>query len=433
MANNAKAIFDAAPDTKALFERGQDVRPLPSRSEALLRGGAQGATLGFADELAGASRTFGDQGDQLQAGSSPEEIVRQYREGRNQSREGDRAAQQAHPNYYLGGQIGGGLATLAIPGAGVAKGLSTGARLARAAGLGAGLGAAAGLGGSEADLTRGDVSGAAADTGVGATLGGLLGVGGEAIAQGLGSLGRALLPKVEALAARIATKVADRSASATESTARSAVGTFGKQTAMGASDLRLLKMLEEQGVTPETQAAIREALDGPEAAALREELAANGLGRFPGQLASIESSKALVEATAADAATARSPEAVAAMESQMRGEKVKVLLTRYFGPAIAGYLLGELAGGHGTLGAIAGFNARPMLQATYRALTSPGFTAPATRMLRSGAEGLAGMGEGAQLAPSFVPQTSQIAEAIRKWARPRTAEKLFAAAKEDDQ
>src|SRR5258708_36746818 len=118
---SAKQIFESAASPRSAREifAAASAEP-PGRLEALGRGAAEGGTLNFADELAGAVRTFGDQSDQLQAGPGPEEIVRAYREGRDQYRGEDQAARAAHPGFYTGGQLGGGLATLAVPGLGVA-------------------------------------------------------------------------------------------------------------------------------------------------------------------------------------------------------------------------------------------------------------------------------------------------------------------------
>lgn len=138
----------------------------PGMTESALRGLAQGGTLGFADEIAGAG---GAGIDALQKGSLSD-VVADYIANRDKWRAADAAAQRANPKTFLAGQIGGGLATAAIPGLniGAAETLA-----GRALGAGA-LGAVAGLGGSNADLTKGDVGGAARDAAIGGATGAVL-------------------------------------------------------------------------------------------------------------------------------------------------------------------------------------------------------------------------------------------------------------------
>lgn len=137
----------------------------PSGLEAVLRGGLQGATLGFSDELAGAI----------------ESVIsdKSYQQARDESRKANAAAQKEHPWLYGGGELGGGAATLLIPGVGAAGGL--GKALA--------TGATAGLGGSEADLAKGEYGKAALDTAIGAGLGGVAHGVGSAIGKVVGGAG----------------------------------------------------------------------------------------------------------------------------------------------------------------------------------------------------------------------------------------------------
>jgi len=129
--------------------------PEPSTLSALGRGALQGASFGFADEIAGLI-------GKLQG--------KDYATERDAVREANAAAQRAHPLAYGGGEIGAGLATAVVPGLGVAKGAS-----ALKVGLqGAGLGALSAAGSSEAT----DASGIARDVGEGAAVGG---VGGAAL------------------------------------------------------------------------------------------------------------------------------------------------------------------------------------------------------------------------------------------------------------
>lgn len=115
-------------DWESFIEEPEEI---PAYKSAL--GGAlQGATLGFADELAGAGRALMD----------PEAIRRQglleaYKKQRDVSRQRFAQEEKANPKSYLAGELGGSLATAPLTGA---------ATLPKAMGLGAayGLGKAEG-------------------------------------------------------------------------------------------------------------------------------------------------------------------------------------------------------------------------------------------------------------------------------------------------
>lgn len=135
--------------------------------EATARGAAQGASLGYFDELQAALRApFSD---------------RTYDQIRDEYRADDKIAEEAHPTASTLGKVGGGVATAFIPGLGLAKGAS----LLKMAGQGAVLGGLTGLGDSEADLTKGEVGQAALDAGKGALAGGAIGGTVGAVGQGM--------------------------------------------------------------------------------------------------------------------------------------------------------------------------------------------------------------------------------------------------------
>lgn len=165
----------------------------PSELEALGRGGLQGATLGFGDELAG----YGTAEMQALTNLLPKALRAKldlveapasdaYRYSRDLERERNDAAQKAHGGHYLGGNLAGGLF---MPGGAAlsgAKGLSALVK------TGAALGAGAGLGSSDVDLTRDmtakDAGRLAIDVGGNAVLGGA----GGAVVRGVTQLPRAL-------------------------------------------------------------------------------------------------------------------------------------------------------------------------------------------------------------------------------------------------
>ena len=151
----------------------------PSQFQSFARGTAQGATMGFADEITGAAEGLLN----LQGRSGTERFSVPIQE----SRAAYGAAQEANPVTYGAGELTGGIASaLAIPGAGPAT-------LAGKVGLGALGGAAAGLGYSDikdlsgAELFRGGkeaLKGAA----IGGAIPGVLGVGKKLIPGAKGSI-----------------------------------------------------------------------------------------------------------------------------------------------------------------------------------------------------------------------------------------------------
>jgi hypothetical protein len=137
------------------FDPDEFLKEKPSLLESGLRGAAQGATFGFADEATGALEAlFTD---------------KSYAQARDEARKAYEAAQQANPKTYLAGDIGGSIATAFIPGLG-ALNAGKGAKLAEVAGKGALQGGLSGLGRAE-----GDVGEQLQDTAAGALLGGATG------------------------------------------------------------------------------------------------------------------------------------------------------------------------------------------------------------------------------------------------------------------
>lgn len=137
---------------------------------------AQGATLGFSDEMAG---LVGGAMNLMRGKSFGEG----YRGTRDVAREQAQAYRERQPATALAAEMGGGLLTGGV-GGGRALAGATGRQLAaRGAATGAGLGAVQGLGYTEAD-SLGDI---AKDVGAGATIGGLFGGAGGAMAGKLAS------------------------------------------------------------------------------------------------------------------------------------------------------------------------------------------------------------------------------------------------------
>jgi hypothetical protein len=135
-----------------------------SQVDSGLRGAAQGATLGLADEA------YGVVGGLINSIKDDKKFGEAYREARDYARHRDAAAHEANPKTYVGGEVGGTIASSLIPGAGVLN-AGKGAGVASALAKGAAGGAVSGLGTSDADLTKGEVPEALADTAKGAALG----------------------------------------------------------------------------------------------------------------------------------------------------------------------------------------------------------------------------------------------------------------------
>lgn len=140
----------------------------PSKLESSLRGAAQGATLGFSDELIGA----------LESGAGSLGLVpdKTYEQARDEARAANKAAQEAHSGYYTGGELAGGLATAVVPGLGAST-------IGKAALTGGVLGGLSGLGSTEAQTGQEMISDVAKGVGLGAAVGGGLGAVGKGLSK----------------------------------------------------------------------------------------------------------------------------------------------------------------------------------------------------------------------------------------------------------
>jgi len=142
------------------LSQSQPTQPTPpqvSQLESAIRGGAQGVSLGFADE----------------ATARLESLTKgiPYEQALEETRAKYRQAQEANPVTYTGSEIAGGILPGLIPTG--ATQATAGANLARLAAIGAGTGALSGLGFSEGK-TAGEI---AKDIGIGGALGGALPLG----------------------------------------------------------------------------------------------------------------------------------------------------------------------------------------------------------------------------------------------------------------
>ncbi len=149
-------------------------RTTPSLGQSIGRAAAQGATLGFGDEINGGFQAL-LKGAMDDGPMSMKKLLADYEMIRNAERKDNKAAKDAHGLAYGGAEFASGLPMmLAIPG-------GASATVGRAAATGAGAGAASGLGHSNAET----VGGMAGDTALGGVLGALLGTAGKGIGMGL--------------------------------------------------------------------------------------------------------------------------------------------------------------------------------------------------------------------------------------------------------
>ena len=148
-------------------DRANRVEEQPTQLDALASGVAQGATLGFSEEIYGGLRAALDVAT---TDKEIDDILDLYKIRRDEARRSNEAAKKAFPKTYGAGEIGAGVATAFVPGLGALNAVK-GARLATVAGKAALSGGIAGAGLSDADLTEGDVKGLAVDTAVGAGAG----------------------------------------------------------------------------------------------------------------------------------------------------------------------------------------------------------------------------------------------------------------------
>lgn len=157
----------------------------PTEGESMARGAAQGATLGFADEIAGGVEALWNK-----AKGDPTEFGKLYQKHRDESRANFRAAQEANPVSYGAGELGGAVATAFVPGLNVAKGATLAAKVGRAAATGMAAGGLGGAGYSEADSATGVIKDAATGAAIGGTVGAAAPVAAQAIQRGARSMGK---------------------------------------------------------------------------------------------------------------------------------------------------------------------------------------------------------------------------------------------------
>lgn len=158
---------------KAKLKLRSSQSPNISKGESFARGAGQGATLGFQDEASAALTKGLIKLNNLFSDGKIDEPT--YAQLRDEFRSENQKAKEANPGSYFGGELTGGLSTLAIPGVAPVKG----ATVAKAAGQAAAQGGISSLGHSEEETAKG----LAKDTAIGATLGGAIGGFGQLLSK----------------------------------------------------------------------------------------------------------------------------------------------------------------------------------------------------------------------------------------------------------
>jgi hypothetical protein len=247
--------------------------------KAALLGGAQGATLGFGDEVGGVIQALGRKFFQ---GDGDKDFADLYREERDAFRSENAQAEQDQGGAYLAGNLGGGIITAPLmPGGAGASGLKA---LVKS---GAALGAVSGAGSSEADT----LGGVAADTALGGVLGGVSGAVGKGIEKGAGYV----LGKARGAAQKMVGKAVSDS---NEQQAAKLLATYqsaqGKARSAIQSASRDLEVLEREAATGTGEVAeqARNFLGSDKAQALKERVLTGKLTTAPERISEMEALEA---------------------------------------------------------------------------------------------------------------------------------------------
>lgn len=328
----------------------------PGELEAGIRGAAQGATFGFSDELTGAVLGLGRALPEW-AGGLGENLGEAYRKERDAARAANRAAQEAQPGMYLGGEVVGGIGSaLATGGAGA------GLKGAMALGAASGLGHGEGTAGEQALQT-------AVGAGMGAASYGLSKAVGGAVRKISEPVRNFVSRRLAAARGDVATEAALKQA---KHVGRAA-GDFGQ---IQGNDARALeKMQEVANQLPAghpVKIRLEELLRSPGAQELRAEVGENYAKDFSGRLAANRFAKGQMEEAIQEA-----PGIAASYEAEGVGGTLKRAviprLEKYLpraalpiaGTALGGYVGQEVGGPEGAfLGGMIGTTAGAIGAAT---------------------------------------------------------------------
>lgn len=372
-ATNPHADLGFVPAPPTLAQRTADAAK--GYGTSFGRGALQGMTAGFGDEiqgLMGAGAQFLGEHPMLQRLATgqlltpesklifqpavdehgqPLPLADAYRAVRDADRQSNAAAEAAHPTTYLGGNVGGTVASMALVPGSASKSLAT--RL----GALTGQGAASGLGTSSADLTSGGAQAAkraAFDTGVG----GILGLGAGAAGEGLTAGANAIASN---LTGRGAAKIAAGQAKAAELGAtKAAEATQAARSAAGQDAQALYRALEhvqnlKAAGTPEALAKLQQFEADGTIQSIQQRLLDKTLDELPGKLGKSQASRAAYQ-EALQTEPERAAQLVTEAEQPQIGKHALDLFKSY-GEPVLGAVAGDLVGdqfGHSKLGAALG-------------------------------------------------------------------------------
>jgi len=364
--------------------------PLPSGGEAVARGAAQGATLGYGDEMLGAISAIGAAGQQdwpqlpgprklklLYPGiaypeamakwkqehnfyPAPEESDRRAAESRGQAsaaygtaRDRDRAsneaARAAHPGKYLLSQLAAGAVPALATGGGVGPAIA--------------VGAVQGGGYSDAD-SAGRLVG---DIAVGGALGGL----GYGAGQALTSVARRVAGGVQNKLGQALARATAEEAKKRAAAVQSAAGSLGGARAEANRVVEAIRgLLTEPDLTDAQRATLAGLRGTPEYAQAVQSLVKSLEARLPDVAGKVAQGEMGV-------AAARALPSVPELAAERVGtgaakEQILARLRRY-GPPMVGSALGSAVGGApgAAIGALAGAGTRPAIHALRRMVQDP--------------------------------------------------------------
>jgi hypothetical protein len=355
----------SGPQPVAAHEPGAEVYrpPRVGQVESALRGGLQGLSSGWGEELT-ANAAAGREGTPsllrgvVQPGAPFADVLQQgagllarlgrggretYGRTREAERTANRAAEEANPRTYLASQVAGAVAPSLVGGA-----PATGGRALLQA---AGLGAAQGAGYSDAD----EIRGLASDT----ALGTALGLAGYGAGQVLGKGAAATLRKGRDLVRTGTARAGTQATGEVAEELATAAGRVGGEVQKGSRQVENLMRLE-QSMTPEQRALYRQLQASGVVPDLQQAVAQSTLEGLPSQAATIAARKAEL-ATLQSAAPQRATERTAELLTPQPRADIKSFLKSYAEPAawaLAGERVADWSGAdprtRATAGVIAG-------------------------------------------------------------------------------
>jgi hypothetical protein len=360
----------------------------PSTGRAVAEGALQGGSYGFGDELQGVIGAVLKRSPGLGYPSAEEQgeenifspsgyggtFMEDYERERNAARTARDASEKAHPTAFNTSQIAAALLAPGPKAGGTAKGFAKASAKA---------GGAFGLGSSDADLTKGDVGGAALDTGLGLGLGGLLGAAGGVAARPLQYGAR----KMTEFGQRAFARGAEKAQKPIDAAINSTRGALGGEVAAGS---RGIEMAEKAAVNPrlseDISRAASDALSDAEVQALEERVARSQIGGLYGRLPRIEKAQTAFDAAQDAGAPELRKAATDAFMDQSPMKRAMWEIAKRIAPTMVGAGVGGSLGGTagagvgGTLGLLAGAMSGRPGRIVSNAIRSPQFQRSAAQL-----------------------------------------------------